>query len=774
MSANAGVLNIQLKVHDDGSVVVQRFGKNVDDVGKKAERSFSGASVSVGSFNKQLAMVGAGMAAVGIGLLVAKMADLSAQSIKAASDYEEAHSKFNVVFAGLRTQAEGWVDVLTDGFAMSETEAVRYLSSLQDLLVPMGMARDNAADMSFAMTKLAADLGSFNNVKTADVINDMQSALVGEYDTMKKYGVVLNATIVQQRAMAMGFGNTADEIDASEKAMAAYQIILESSSAAVGDMGRTGDSYANTTKRMDSAWEDFAKTLGTRFIPAATSAKRILAETFEYWEKFLRADSIDDKIKKIDDQISKIKTNGPGRVFQGPQNIDLTEEAYKNWVRSHNGRLPNNDEKAIIKAQAGSSINAVSAHEIQGLEAEKKTLLLQKEKEAAEEKKLKDAADKAAKDKQASDAAVKRQAEAAEAAKRAAKERESADKKAAADLKREQEEKLKTVSEFNTEYKRITLSTYDFERMELDAIAAKYRDVVGNKAEVETWLAAKKEQIDQKEAADREKAIEAEQKASDERLRASTYWLDGAARALDDYAAQASDAASSVESMFTNAFSGIEDALVDFVMTGKLSFSDLVNSMISDIVRLSIQQSITAPLASALASGMSSVFGGWAGTGTGSYSSADGSMTSTFATYNRLGNAFGHDGIHPFAKGGAFTNRIYNQPTPFMFGSGGAFGVMGEAGDEAVMPLTRTSSGELGVKSSGSSPVINVTINNQASGATGRVASSSPNGSGGMDLTVIIEQIDGAIASGIGTGRSATASALEGTYGLNRAYGAMR
>lgn len=50
-----------------------------------------------------------------------------------------------------------------------------------------------------------------------------------------------------------------------------------------------------------------------------------------------------------------------------------------------------------------------------------------------------------------------------------------------------------------------------------------------------------------------------------------------------------------------------------------------------------------------------------------------------------------------FAKGGAFTNGIYSQPTPFAFASGGAFGVMGEAGPEAVMPLARGPDGSLGV-----------------------------------------------------------------------------
>lgn len=54
-------------------------------------------------------------------------------------------------------------------------------------------------------------------------------------------------------------------------------------------------------------------------------------------------------------------------------------------------------------------------------------------------------------------------------------------------------------------------------------------------------------------------------------------------------------------------------------------------------------------------------------------------------------------GLFGFAKGGVFTNGIYDRPTPFSFANGGAFGEMGEAGPEAVMPLARGSDGSLGV-----------------------------------------------------------------------------
>ena len=87
-----------------------------------------------------------------------------------------------------------------------------------------------------------------------------------------------------------------------------------------------------------------------------------------------------------------------------------------------------------------------------------------------------------------------------------------------------------------------------------------------------------------------------------------------------------------------------------------------------------------------------------------------------------------------FAKGGAFTNGLYDSPTPFMFANGGTFGnlgVMGEAGPEAVMPLTRDSSGRLGVAASGmggsadmTSNMVNITINVQQDGSSSESSSS--------------------------------------------------
>lgn len=60
-----------------------------------------------------------------------------------------------------------------------------------------------------------------------------------------------------------------------------------------------------------------------------------------------------------------------------------------------------------------------------------------------------------------------------------------------------------------------------------------------------------------------------------------------------------------MESATVRAFNGMTDALVNFVMTGKLDFRSLANSIISDLIRIQIQRAITLPLARA----MSSFFG---------------------------------------------------------------------------------------------------------------------------------------------------------------------
>lgn len=99
-------------------------------------------------------------------------------------------------------------------------------------------------------------------------------------------------------------------------------------------------------------------------------------------------------------------------------------------------------------------------------------------------------------------------------------------------------------------------------------------------------------------------------------------WLNGARTALLDYADETRNIAGQIGSALTNAFGKAEDALLDFVKTGKFNFKDLVNSLLDDLGRMAIRYAITGPLAS--------IFGGMGGSGGGGIGGLLGSIFGGF------------------------------------------------------------------------------------------------------------------------------------------------
>ncbi len=225
-------------------------------------------------------------------------------------------------------------------------------------------------------------------------------------------------------------------------------------------------------------------------------------------------------------------------------------------------------------------------------------------------------------------------------------------------------------------------------------------------------------------------------------------WTNGATAAWENYLDSAKDIAGQTKSLFGNAFSSMEDSIVNFAMTGKASFSDFAKSILADMARIATRQAASGLLGSLVGLGVSAAgayFGGGA-TPASAGSTAAGYSPEVLAGWSGVTQAKGGawaSGVQMFADGGAFTNSVVSKPTAFGM-AGGKTGVMGEAGAEAIMPLTRTSSGKLGVMAMGGGGAgatqINVEVNIDGDGNASSTADAPGYDLFGKELATFVEQ----------------------------------
>lgn len=76
-------------------------------------------------------------------------------------------------------------------------------------------------------------------------------------------------------------------------------------------------------------------------------------------------------------------------------------------------------------------------------------------------------------------------------------------------------------------------------------------------------------------------------------------------------------------------------------------------------------------------------------------------------------------GVYDSPSLSAYSGSVVSSPTLFKFAKGGSLGLMGEAGSEAILPLSRMANGELGVKTQGDSRTSTAHISIDVTGAKG-------------------------------------------------------
>lgn len=141
-------------------------------------------------------------------------------------------------------------------------------------------------------------------------------------------------------------------------------------------------------------------------------------------------------------------------------------------------------------------------------------------------------------------------------------------------------------------------SNIDDQARELENVQKIFNDLYDSSEAYRGRLLAISEQFDAGQISVEQ--YKKEMEALKEATKDGTYVLESAQQALIDYSANATKYGDEIASAMTSAFKGAEDALTDFVMTGKLDFASLANSIVADITRIAIRSAILGPISSSL------------------------------------------------------------------------------------------------------------------------------------------------------------------------------
>ena len=235
---------------------LKKLDQRLDNTSKQAKKGFS--------------VIGTTVKAV-LGAVVVREAGRATMALaEFGSQVEEMQSMSGAVFAEFTDDVRRELEGFAKAVGRSRFDLEGMAASVQDTFVPLGFARDEAAKMSVALTRLAVDVGSFKNEQDPAVMQAFTSALVGNHEAVRRFGIVITEGSLKQELFRMGITKNIDEVTNQEKVQARLNLIYAGTTDAQGDAARTANSYANRVKGLSGSFDELKFNLSENLMPVFT------------------------------------------------------------------------------------------------------------------------------------------------------------------------------------------------------------------------------------------------------------------------------------------------------------------------------------------------------------------------------------------------------------------------------------------------------------------------------------------------------------------------
>ena len=220
-------------------------------------------------------------AVVGAAVLAGKaLINFSADALEAAVSAEEAAAAFDTTFGDAAKEAGRFSEQFANKAGLTNAELQQLLATTGAVAQGIGFTQKESADLGIELTKIAADVASFSNISAGaePVLLAFRSALLGEREALKTYGIAISEAEVQTKAFELTGKSSANALTRQEKAFATLAVIQQKAAVQIGDLDRTSESFANQQRAVSAEIRQLKEDIGAELIPAAAEMLPIFRE----------------------------------------------------------------------------------------------------------------------------------------------------------------------------------------------------------------------------------------------------------------------------------------------------------------------------------------------------------------------------------------------------------------------------------------------------------------------------------------------------------------
>lgn len=237
---------------------------NAKESVKSFKSTLSGITSNLRQAAREFRLVGAA-ATAGLGMMV-----------RHAMMVEEAENLFEVSFGKMADDARKWSDNVAESLGMAAYQVREGAGTFAVMTQSMGLSEEASASLSRNLLMLAADMASFYNLPHEEALMKLQAGLTGEAEPLKRLGVLVNETTVEQYALREGIIKTGQELTEQQKVVARYGLIMEQTEKAQGDLARTATSSTNQFRLLKAQFAEITADLGGMLLPMVNRGVRTI------------------------------------------------------------------------------------------------------------------------------------------------------------------------------------------------------------------------------------------------------------------------------------------------------------------------------------------------------------------------------------------------------------------------------------------------------------------------------------------------------------------